>query len=44
MYKITLCVGVDYHDDSIQVCVMDEDGNSLVNRSVANDVGTMWER
>lgn len=41
MYKITLCVGFDYHDDSIRVCVMDEDGNTLVNRSVPNDVGTV---
>lgn len=41
MYKITLCVGFDYHDDSIRVCVMDEDGNPLVNRSVPNDVGTV---
>ena len=39
MCKITLCVGFDYHDDSIRVCVMDEDGNPLVNRSVPNDVG-----
>src|ERR1044071_1664071 len=38
MCKITLCVGFDYHDDSIRVCVMDEDGNTLVNRSAPNDV------
>lgn len=41
MSKITLCVGFDYHEDWIRVCVMDEDGNSLVNRSVANDVGAV---
>lgn len=39
MSKITLCVGFDYHDDSIRVCVMDEDGNTLVNRSVPNSEG-----
>lgn len=41
MYKITLCVGFDYHDDSIRVCVMDEDGHTLVNRSVPNEVGAV---
>lgn len=39
MSKITLCVGLDYHDDSIRVCVMDDDGNTLVNRSVPNSEG-----
>jgi transposase len=39
MSKITLCVGLDYHDDSIRVCVMDEDGTVLVNRSVPNSEG-----
>jgi transposase len=39
MSRITLCVGFDYHDDSIRVCVMDEDGTVLVNRSVANSEG-----
>ena len=39
MSKITLCVGFDYHDDSIRVCVMDEDGTVLVNRSLPNSEG-----
>ena len=39
MYKITLCVGFDYHDDLIRVCIMDEDGNVLLNRAAPNDVG-----
>jgi transposase len=39
MSKITLYVGLDYHDNAIRVCVMDEDGNTLVNRSVPNSEG-----
>ena len=39
MSKITLCVGLDYHDKAIRVCVMDEDGKTLVNRSVPNSEG-----
>ena len=31
--------GLDYHSDSIRVCVMTENGQELVNRSVCNDVG-----
>jgi len=27
-------VGLDYHASSVQVCVMDKDGNMLVNRNV----------
>src|SRR6185369_13332874 len=30
-------VGLDYHASSVQVCVMDKDGNMLVNRKCAND-------
>jgi transposase len=41
MHKITLCVGFDYHDDSIQVCIMGEEGETLVNRSVPNDVSSV---
>jgi transposase len=33
-----LSVGFDYHDDSIQVCVMNDQGRTLANRSVCNDV------
>ena len=29
-------VGLDYHQESIQVCVLDEQGKRLVNRSVEN--------
>ena len=36
MSSITTFVGLDYHQDAVQVCVLDQDGNSLCNRSVAN--------
>jgi transposase len=31
-------VGLDYHQDSVQVCVLDGEGEPLFNRSVGNDV------
>ena len=37
MSKVTVYVGLDYHKDSIQVCVMDAAGKVLVNRSCRND-------
>ena len=37
MTSVTRFVGLDYHQDSVQVCVMDSDGNVLANRSVEND-------
>ena len=33
----TVFVGLDYHDQSVQVCGMDADEQMLVNRSVKND-------
>lgn len=36
MSKVTVHVGLDYHKDSIQVCVMDSVGNILANRSCPN--------
>jgi transposase len=36
MSKVTVYVGLDYHKDSIQVCVMDPAGKILVNRSCPN--------
>jgi len=36
MSKVTVFVGVDYHQDSIQVCVMDAAGTTLANRRVGN--------
>jgi len=38
MSSIPVFVGLDYHQDSVQVCVVDESGQTLSNRSVANDV------
>ena len=36
MSKVTVFVGVDYHQDVIQVCVMDPQGKVLTNRQVGN--------
>ncbi len=38
MCKVTVFVGVDYHQDIIQVCVMDAQGTMLANRPVGNSV------
>ncbi|MCA1843063.1 MAG: IS110 family transposase [Actinobacteria bacterium] len=40
MSSVQLYVGLDYHQDSVQVCVLDERGGVRLNRSVAND----WRR
>ena len=40
---VPVVVGLDYHSDSIQVCVMTKDGDVLLNRSVANQVGSVIE-
>jgi len=37
MSKVTVYVGLDYHKDSIQVCVMDHSGQVLANRACPND-------
>jgi transposase len=37
MSSVPVFVGVDYHQDSVQVCVLDAHGTRLANRSVAND-------
>ena len=38
MVSVTqLYVGLDYHQDSVQVCILNESGEQLVNRRVAND-------
>jgi transposase len=39
MSKVTVFVGLDYHQDSVQVCVMDRAGALLTNRSCPNS----WE-
>lgn len=37
MERITVFVGLDYHQKAVQVCVMDKGGQVLANRSCAND-------
>jgi transposase len=37
MSSIAVVVGVDYHQDSVRVCVLNADGRKLANRSVGND-------
>lgn len=41
MSKVTVYVGLDYHKDSIQVCIMDQAGQVLANRSCPNDVNAL---
>ena len=36
MSSVTRFVGLDYHQDSVQVCVMDQEGQVIANRSVEN--------
>jgi transposase len=38
MSKVTVYVGLDYHKDSIQVCIMDPGGKILANRRCPNQV------
>lgn len=37
MSSLPVFVGIDYHQDSVQVCVLDGGGKRLANRSVGND-------
>jgi len=37
MTTATRFVGLDYHQDSIQVCVMNQEGEILVNRKTGNE-------
>jgi len=37
MSNLPVFVGLDYHQDSIQVCVLDQAGTVLLNRAAAND-------
>lgn len=40
---LTLYVGLDYHEDTIRVCVMNEAGDTLANRNCRNDVEEVGE-
>lgn len=37
MSNLPVFVGLDYHQDSIQVCVLNQQGDVLLNRSASND-------
>ena len=41
MSSVPVFVGIDYHQDSVQVCVLSADGTALVNRSVDNDAAAI---
>jgi transposase len=41
MNNVPLFVGLDYHQDSIQVCVLNPQGDVLLNRAAANDVAAV---
>lgn len=41
MSILRVYVGLDYHSDSIRVCVLDQEGELLVNRDVENDPGAV---
>jgi transposase len=43
MASVPVYIGLDYHSDSIQVCVMTEDGQTLRNRRVPNEAGHVVE-
>ena len=41
MSSLPVFVGLDYHQDAVQVCVLDSAGRQLANRSVANDAAAV---
>jgi transposase len=41
MSSVPVFVGLDYHQDSVQVCVLDSSGKRLSNRSVGNDAAVV---
>ena len=42
MCSVDVFVGLDYHQDQVQVCVMDRDGTVFMNRSLMNDVNLIY--
>jgi transposase len=44
MTSLTVFVGLDYHQDSVQVCVLDAGGRVLSNRPCRNDTPAIRER
>ena len=43
MSSISVFAGLDYHQDSVQVCVLNEDGEVLANRSLKNEASLIEE-
>jgi transposase len=43
MSKLPVFVGLDYHQNSVQVCVLSAEGRRLVNRGAANQAGAIAE-
>ena len=43
MSSLATFVGLDYHQDSVQVCVLDSQGAELTNRRVENDASAIEE-
>lgn len=43
MSKLPLSVGLDYHTNSIQVCILDHAGKTLLNRSCPSDAAAVAE-
>jgi transposase len=41
MSSVPIFVGVDYHQDSVQVCVLNAEGRQLFNRAVENDAAAV---
>ena len=41
MSNLPVFVGLDYHQDSIQVCVLNQQGDVLLNRAAANDAAEL---
>ena len=41
MSSIPVFVGLDYHQDSVQVCVLDRDGRRLANVAADNDASAV---
>ena len=44
MSSLPVFVGLDYHQDSVQVCVLDTQGKQLCNQSVKNDANVIENR
>ena len=38
MFSLSVYVGLDYHSDTVRVCIMGHDGEELLNRSVRSSV------